>query len=374
MSFRVAVLGMVVCAALAHPTGRSASPDLLSPADREVVRSGGLVTKVVETDDRTEVMSVAAIRAPMDLDRLLQYARSPLGVRRPEDSLGEGRLTTPPKAADFAALHLDERDLESLLACQVGECRVRLTADEILRLRSGAAVSAATRTQSLEGAFRAILVDEATAYLARGHVGLLAYGDGPTSIHRAEGLSELLSRPLFLLEGAPDLEAYLRTFPSAKPRLVDEFLSWRQERFWRRPVIGLFHTMIWEASNPGERRIIVATKQFYASHFYESAVELLEIRKADSDREADLTFLSRVRADIRPAGFNWLERTLIRHLVRARLEGQFEQLRARLSEPSGARREAGITPLASASPAFGGRTERRKRAGEGSPEGTPARP
>jgi hypothetical protein len=349
---RAIFVGTMACAALAGAEERTATSELWGSADRLSVRSGRLVAKVVETDDRTEVLSIAGIRGPLDLDRLLGYACSPLGVRRAEDSLGEGRLSSPPTVSDFAGLRLDERDLESLSRCRVGDCRVRLTADAISTLRRRGLGSAPDRTRDLEEAYRAILADEAAAYLAGGHSSLVPYGDGPNSVHRAEGLDKLVLRPLYLLQGAADLAGYLRSFPASRPRLRDEFLSWRQERFWRKPVIGLYHTMIWETSNAGQRRILVASKQFYASHFYESAVELLEIRKNAFDPEADLAFVSRVRADIRPSGFTWLERALLRRLVGGRLEDQFERLRARLWAA----------------------LETRKRADEDSPEGTLAHP
>jgi hypothetical protein len=371
----VVLVGMFAWVALAHGD-QEMSADLLSPADRLTLRSGRLVARVVDTEDRTEIMSLVAIHASMDLDRLVDYARSPLGLRRTEDSLGDGRLSSPPVPEDFTALRLDEGDLEQLERCRVGNCRVRLTAEAISRLPSAFEGTSGARTLDLERAFRAMLAREAAEYLAAGHSGLTAYGDGPSGIHRAEGMSELLRRPLYLLEGAGDLAGYLRSFPAARPRLVDEFVSWRQERFWRRPVIGLYHTMVWEASSGGERRIIVASKQFYASHFYESAVEVLEVRKADRDRDADLTFVSRVRADIRPSGFNWLERTLIRRLVRGRLEDQFGRLRARLSEPAVVRAAAastsrtgqGVMPRASGPRAVAEAGETRMRAGENSLE------
>jgi hypothetical protein len=331
MKSQAAVAGMLLCAALGHGEEPSRSVAFLTEADRLTAHSGKLVAKVVETDDRTEILSVAAIREAMDLGRLVQYARTPLGTRRLEDSLGQGRLSDLPKVEDFADLRLDAGDLELLSSCRIGDCRVRLTADAISEIPRRSRGTEASGRHELEQAFRVMLAREAAAYLAVGHSGLTAYGDGPSAIHRAEGLSELLRRPLYLLEGADDLVRYLRSFPSTRPRLVDDFLSWRQERFWRKPVIGLYHSMIWETMSEGQRRILVASKQFYASHFYESAVELLEIRKRDRDPEADLTFVSRVRADIRPTGFNWLERTLIRRLVRGRLEDQFEDLVARLA-------------------------------------------
>ena len=330
----------------AAPAGGGSLDDIaLGEEERISVLAGRVVAKVVPTTDRTEVASVVAMRAPMNLDHLLEYARAPVGVRRREDSLGAGRLANPPALSDFAALRLDERDLESLANCRVGACRVRLPADAIVRLGTGVERASHLRKADQEEAFRGILVNEAAAYLAGGHAALPPYADGPNAVHRAAGLSELMRRPLFLHEGAPDVEEYLRSFSSERPRLIDEFLSWRQEKFWRKPLVGLYHTSIWEASQGDERRILMVSKQFYASHFYESAIEVLEIRKKASEHEADLAFVSRVRADIRPSGFNWLERALLRRLIKGRLEDQFGGLKERFAQADETRRRAGESSL-----------------------------
>jgi hypothetical protein len=144
---------------------------------------------------------------------------------------------------------------------------------------------------------------------------------------------------------------------------LDEFLAWRKDRFWKKPVVGLFHVVVFDATNDRERRLLVATKQIYASHYLESGIELVELRQGVSEAEAELTFVSRMRADIRPSGFNWIERLLLRRLVRGRLRDQLGDARGRLAagHPESPRPRPGTA-------------ETRTRAAEGTREGTPARP
>src|SRR2546426_6291476 len=106
------VTALTVAAAVsAAPEETSMARDLLSPADRVSIRDGRVVAKVIDTDDRSEILCVSAFQAPVDFPRFLEYARLPGRFHRPDNTLGAGRLGNPPGAADVAALRLEDRDL-----------------------------------------------------------------------------------------------------------------------------------------------------------------------------------------------------------------------------------------------------------------------
>jgi len=321
----------VATAVSAAPQEISMARDLLSPADRESIRVGRVVAKVINTDDRSEILCVSAFQAPVDSLRFLEYARSPGRFHRPENTLGAGRIGNPPSAADFAALGLEDGELQGLERCRLGSCIVRLTAEEIERFRSGVDWSSPERRQVAEAVFRGILAREAAAYLAHGDSGLAPYRDGPNGTYRAAGLGELLRRPLSVLDRSAELRDHLRSFASGfGSPFIDEYLAWHKDRFWRKPVVSLYHMVLWKAESALERRVVVAAKQIYASHFFESSVEFLELTQPAGQPAATVVFVKRARADVRPSGFSWLERLLLRGLVKSRLQDEFEALRTRL--------------------------------------------
>jgi hypothetical protein len=357
MCTRPAVV-LVVLGLLARGEGGAAErSSLLDDEDRRTLEAGRVLARVLDTPDRIEVMSLGALRTAVDVERFLALARSARGFGRPEDSLGEGRLSAAPTAGDFSGLSLDEREVEDLARCRLDDCRLRLSAEAIASLRREVDFEATDRARAAEWAFREMLAREARAYAADGRRALDDYADGRHSRERAAGLAELLRRPLPPLEGASGLKEWLQAFPQRDVRLVDDFLAWRKDRFWKKPVIGLFHVAVWEGT-AADRRIVVATQQLYASHYLESGIEVVELRPGRSGADAEITLWSRVRADIRPSGFNWLERVLLRRMVRGRLSDQFRGVRGRvLPAPLPAQRAAGDAdgPVAAAvKPGLGG--------------------
>jgi hypothetical protein len=304
------------------------------------------VAKVLDTSDRAEVASFAAVRVRASAARFLACVRDVTCLRANEDLLQEGRFEASPSARDLAGLSLDERDRDYLAHCEVGRCDVRLPADAIEAFRAKVDWSAGRGAASAAELFRSTLAGLAASYREQGNRGLVVYRDNPRPASVAASTAELLQRQWWVLDGAPELLVYLRDFPEARLDGAEEFLYWYKEKFWRKTVVSLNHVIVYpkpeasvypklEASgdpkpDTGASRVYVATKQLYSTHYHESAIEVLLFASDPGAASGTLLFLSRARADIRPSGFNWLERVIIRRLVRGRLTNQFRVLRQRL--------------------------------------------
>ena len=116
-----------------------------------------------------------------------------------------------------------------------------------------------------------------------------------------ESLGLLLARPLYLLEDMPELARYLAAFPRGRPAATEEYLCWSKEKVWRKRVLALDHVVVHERHEDGAFRIVAAAKRIYASHCFESSLQLLALEGSPGADENTLVHLSRTRADIRPS-------------------------------------------------------------------------
>ena len=335
-------LAVWLAAGLAEPASDPQAPlktaGLLTDADLQQLGAGEVVAKVLDTSDRAEVASFAAVRVRASPARFLACVRDVTCLRANEDLLQEGRFDASPSAHDLAGLSLDERDRDYLAHCEVGRCDVRLPADAIEAFRTKVDWSAGRGAAVAAELFRTTLAGLAASYREQGNRGLVVYRDNPRPASVAASTAELLQRQWWVLDGAPELLVYLRDFPEARLDGAEDFLYWYKEKFWRKTVVNLNHVIVYpkpEASvypksETGASRVYVATKQLYSTHYHESAIEVLLFASDPGAASGTLLFLSRARADIRPSGFNWLERVIIRRLVRGRLTNQFRVLRQRL--------------------------------------------
>lgn len=326
----------------------------LTAADRAAVDRDRVVAKVLDTTDRREVMTVAILRVRSTAERFLACMREPRCLKDSEDLVGTGRLDLHSSLGGLEALPLDRKELDQLRACRPGDCDLRLTGEAIASF-AGIEWSSPAAPAEATGLYRRTLLHQAQAYAAGGNRALPLYGDNPAPFSLAQSVQELLARPLFLLDEAPELRRYLTGFPEGRPERTDEFFTWYKERAWRKRIIAVNHVVIQDRSGPGGARVLVASKQLYASQCYESALELMQFSIAPGESQATLVFLSRARTDIRPTGFTWVERVLLHRLVKWRLEGQLARLRRRLET----------------APAVARADETRTGAAEGSPSGTP---
>jgi hypothetical protein len=301
------------------------------PADRVSVR-------VVDTPDRSEVMLLATARVSASPEAFRACVSDPSCLRASEDLLGAGRLPPAPTAVDLEAVPFPRAELLPLERCRVGDCPFRLDAATIEALRLEVDWSLPRPEEAAAEVLRRALLGYARDYLARGNRALPFYENNDHPVASGESLRRLLERPLPPLDDAPELRRYLSAFPEARPAAVEEYLCWSREKVWRKRVLALDHVVVYEAREGGAVRVVAAAKRIYASHCFESSLEILALERREGEAESSLVYASRSRADIRPAGFSWLERLLIRRLGRGRLQDHLEALRDRLEGVRAARR------------------------------------
>jgi hypothetical protein len=197
----------------------------------------------------------------------------------------------------------------------VGQCDVRLSAGHIDRFAREVSWDRSEAAAASEALFRTTLAELARDYAWRGDAGLPRYDDDERPVSVQDTLRMLRGRD-FLVGGV---------FEGGV--VAGEYLAWRQERFWRQTLTALEHLAI---RNPPDGGVVVVAQQIYASHYFDGAVSVFVFTPGLTAEDGVLVQVSRARADIRPTGFTWIERVLLRRLVRGRVERHLGALRDRL--------------------------------------------
>jgi hypothetical protein len=302
----------------------------LTASELGVLETGGIVAKVIDTEDRSEVLSVAAMRVKATPARVHEIFRDVEGRRSEPWVLQIGRLGSTPSTGDLETLTLDPGDVKHLATCRVNACEVRLPAEAIERFRKEIEWSSTTHEARANALFRQLLLAYAASYLAGGDAALFEYANNGDPVRIADSLQRLIVRSQFLEDVVPDLYAFLKRAPEGRPPDAEDFVYWQKERFWLRNVVSLNHVAIVDRATAWGRLIVAVSKQLYATQYYESSLGATLFVENPSGPGSLLIFINRTRADIRRTGFTWVERVLLKHLVRRRLEAQFKHLKLRL--------------------------------------------
>jgi hypothetical protein len=304
----------------------------LTFGETRALQRGSVVAKMVETDDPAEVVSFAATSVKTTSARVVALLHDVEGRRSEPWTQQCGRVGDPPSAADFAALTLDSGDARELSRGRVNACEVRLPADAIrLFNRELGGAPPAPRTERASAIFREMLAGYARAYRERGAPALFEYANNDDPVRIADSLQRLFRRSTLLRELAPDLQAFLVGSPAQRPADAEDYLYWAKEKFWLLDVVSLSQVALVDRPAGAGRLTLAVSTQLYATHYYESSLGLTVFVES-APGTGWLFLLNRTRADIRRSGFTWLERLLLNHLVRRRLDARLSHLRARLEQ------------------------------------------
>jgi hypothetical protein len=307
----------------------------LNATELGLLERGAIHAKVIETSDRSEVLVFAATRVKATADRALEVFRDIEGLKGQPWVMQIGRLGASPTPNDLVALTLEPGDVKHLSRCRVNNCDVRLPAEAIERFRREIDWSSAVHGARAEAMFRQLLATYAEAYLKRGNTALFEYANNDDPVRVSDSLDKLIGRSQFLQQAVPDVWTSLQRFPEARPADAEDIVYWLKERFWLLNVLSLNHVTIVDRATSSGRMVLAVTKQLYASHYYESSLSTTMFVEGPAGAGAYLIFVNRTRADIRRSGFTWVERLLLNHLVRGRLDAQLKFLRGQLEAGSG---------------------------------------
>jgi hypothetical protein len=238
--------------------------------DFKALEAGQPVVRVLDSD-RREIAVAGAVRIDAPRDGLIGRFRDVEALKKSHVVLDLGRLSATPRADNLRALPIDEYDLD-LRDCRAGECRVRLSTDDITRFHREVDWKAADWKARSAAVWRDVLAGYVSAYSTDRSLPVYANKQDPLGVR--DEMALLLGQSGFLAAYAPALQAYLRD-ASARPADVDDVIYWSKEDFGIRAVIRVSHQIIFApAPRTPQAPLIVATNQIYAAHYLDAALGL----------------------------------------------------------------------------------------------------
>jgi hypothetical protein len=245
-------------------------------ADIARLDRGEAIAATLDTD-RREIAVVGAVRVNAPVERLIERSRDVRKLKNSENVLEVGTIGAPPRPADFDALTLEEYDLATIRDCRPGDCGVRLPADSMARFEREVNWRASDWRQQAGALWRRVLADYTSGYRANGRSALAEYRNKEVPLSVATEFDGLFDRSRAFESLAPGFFRYLRNFPAAPLEGVEDLFYWSKTDFGIRPVIAVTHLSLYRlpSVSPTERTsALIATKQIYATHYFDAALGL----------------------------------------------------------------------------------------------------
>jgi hypothetical protein len=289
----VALVALIAAAAL--PGFSQSNPDLQTFFRQDIgltqdqiakIRGGQAVTKTLPSRTPSEVFLFGAVYIQAAPEAYLQFARDFDRLRKLPNYLALGVFSNPPQLSDLKGFSFDNDDVQALKNCKAGDCLIQMPASSIEELQRSINWSAADASEQVNQLLQGTALKFLLGYQSKGNQVLGVYNDKRDATDVAQQFAYMLSYTKALPERLPDFYQYLLAYPSAKPANVEDTFYWARVKFGLKPTLRVVQTVTLRG-NPGDQvAYAIAEKQLYASHYFETALDLsFCIRGTDNPNE-----------------------------------------------------------------------------------------
>lgn len=301
-------------------TGAGLSDEEMAALDR-----GETMVKLLAPANKREVAICGAVRLhepPHVIANQFQQAM----MQNRKSILASGRFGNPPSLTDVEYLTLDDREIEDIRECVVGDCELKLSANMIDRFRGEIDWSRADYRTQVMNLFRSMLVDYVRDYLARGNIALIRYDDQDGQVNVEQEQASLVEGAIIFNSLVPELKNELRSFPASSHAAAQHSISWAQVKFGLKPVVVITHTAKYTEAD----RVITVSRQIYANHYFDSSLVITGAFGISSPAKEPVSYFlytSYTRADALDGAFGRLKRNLARGEAVKRVTALLNQTR-----------------------------------------------
>jgi len=246
----------------------------LTPDQIAAIRSGRPVAKALPSRTPAEVFLFGAIYIQATPESYLKFAQDFDRLRTLPDYLALGVFSNPPQASDLKNFSFDDDDIKALKNCRPGDCLIQMPTSSIEALQSSIDWSAPDASEQVNRRLQQTALQRLLDYQQRGNQTLGVYNDKHDSTEVPQQFKYMLSYSKALPENLPDFYQYLLDYPRAKPSNVEDAFYWARVKFGLKPTLRVVQMVTLRGDPSDPMAYAIAQKQLYASHYFETALDL----------------------------------------------------------------------------------------------------
>jgi hypothetical protein len=287
------------------------------------IQHGKAVTKALSTSTPAEVVVFGAVYINGSVEDYLKAAQNVNSLRGSPGYLGVQRFSTPPVLADLKEFVLEEEDIKDLKECKPGSCELQLPAasmEEFKKQVNWAAPDVAAQVNNLG---QKMALEALIRYQKEGDSALGSYYDKEHPVHVIEQFESLLRESPSLPRYLPDLKQYLVGYPRTQLANAESSFFWERVKFGLKPTLRMNQMVVYRGGGPSGPISSVAIKQLYASHYFQTALDLTVCAKDSSRSDKKGFYLITVKGS-RQAGLTGPKGSIIRRNAVSKIRSSLE--------------------------------------------------
>ena len=246
----------------------------LTPDQIKAIHSGQPVAKNLPSRTPAEVFLFGAIYIHSTPESYLKFAEDFDRLRKLPNYLAVGVFSHPPQASDLKDFSFDKDDIKALKNCKPGDCLIQMPSTSIEALHRSIDWSAGDVNEQVNQHLRKTALDRLLEYQQQGNQALGVYNDKHEPTDVPQQFAYMLGFSKALPENLPDFYRYLLDYPNARPANVDDKFYWARVKFGLKPTLRIVQMVTLRGHPNDPVACAIAQKQLYASHYFETALDL----------------------------------------------------------------------------------------------------
>ncbi|MFN2517004.1 MAG: hypothetical protein ABR556_12420 [Pyrinomonadaceae bacterium] len=276
------------------------------------LKDGQTVVRLLPVQDKREVAVCGLVGLEVPAELFLQSFRDSMTRKSNPAILEIGSFSSTPTLDDFQTLTIENRDLDDLKECVVGDCRLKLSAGMIQRFQKEVDWQAPDYRIQATQLMKIMLLEYVRDYVARGDAALIEYNDKPKEIRLAEEQHALMTASGYVNGFLNKVPHYRKGLPTSELRIVENAIVWSKIKFGLKPVLAINHIIIYKREQETGPQILIASKQIYANHYFNSSLALTAfVNIPGANPGSYLFYENRSRADGLEGAFSSIKRSIV---------------------------------------------------------------
>ena len=297
------------------------------------IQGGQAVAKTLPSRTPAEVFLVGAIFIHATPESYLKFASDIDQLRKLPGYLAIRKFSDPPQLSDLTDFTMDEQDFKQLKNCKPSHCEVQLPTEAMEEFQRSVNWSAPDANDQANRVAQQMALKALLNYQQGGNAALGTYRDKNHPAVVAETFATLLSRSKALPVYLPELREYLLNYPKADSGNIQSEFYWEKVNFGLKPTLRVVQAIVYQGKLPERPAYAVAVKQLYASHYFESALDLTVCVK-DDEHPAHPGFYLITMKGSQQAGLTGLKGGIVRKVAvdktRSSLEKALDSIKQKL--------------------------------------------
>jgi hypothetical protein len=238
------------------------------------IRSGKAVAKILDSPTPDEVYVFGSVYVNSTPERYVKFASDIDALRRVPNYLAVQKFSDPPKLSDLEGFTLEEEDIKELKKCEPGHCEIQLPSEAMDTFKQSINWSAPDVANQVNRLGQKMALEALEKYMEGGNAALGTYRDKHNPAVVAETFQRLISRSKGLPSYLPVLDQYLLDYPKANSDGIESQFYWEKVNFGLKPTLRMLQAIVYRDKDSANPKYAIAVKQLYASHYFETALDL----------------------------------------------------------------------------------------------------